>query len=114
MKTTDKILLALFCISVPLCVGAWFFDLRLLLILPALPLFCLQLLVCRKTAKRRLRLIPLSLVLLWAGCGGAILLLTSGWDQVLGLIMLWASISPAVGCVLGWLVWFILKKQGAV
>ena len=98
MKRTDKILLVLFLVSIPLCIFSWLFDIRLMLVLPFLPLFCLQLLICRRTGKRLLRLIPFGLVLLWAGFGGLILLLASGWDELLGLIMLFSSIAPAAGC----------------
>ena len=42
---TNQILLAVFLLSLVLCVGFWFWNIAWLLFLPALPAFCLQLLL---------------------------------------------------------------------
>jgi len=98
----DLWLLLLFFGSVPVCLWAGGLDIRWLLILPGLPVFFLQLLLCRRTGELGIRILPAALLLLFALSGGLILLVTSGWDALLGLIMLWSSVSPAVGIVLGW------------
>lgn len=98
----NVLLLVLFFLSLPVCLWAWFFDLRLLLFLPALPAFCIQLWLCRVTGSRKLRAIPFLVVALFAAVGGLILLTVTGWDGLLGLIMLLVSISPAVGILLAW------------
>jgi len=98
----DRYLAAAAVLSLPLCLWAWFFDIRLLLVLPAVPALCIQLLLCRRTGQFLLRLIPLVLVALFAGTGALILFLSSGWDGLLGLIMLFASIAPAAGILLAW------------
>ena len=102
-------LLAVMLLSAALCVGFWFWDITWLLYLPAIPFFCLQLLLCRMERWKPLRAAPLVLLAAVALWGGWICLTWSGWDALLGVILLLGAISPAVGSVLAWAVWGFLQ-----
>lgn len=119
---TDKILLAVFLLSMalafflifgwleiipvysidwPYWAQAWYIYLTLAV--PAIPVFCLQLLLCRN-AGRRFSILP-GLVII-----GAALYFTGGWltftpwDNLGYLILLLLCIAPAAGCILAWVV----------
>lgn len=98
----DLSLLMLFFCSVPVCLWAGGLDIRWLLILPGLPVFFLQLLLCRRTGELGIRILPTALLLLFALTGGIIVLVGVGWDTLLGWIMLLASIAPAIAILLAW------------
>ena len=97
---TDLILLILFFLSMAVCVVLWFVDLMLLLYVPVMPAFCIQLWLCRRSTSRPLRATPLIVIAAFAALGGVVVLGSNGWDQLLGWIMMLISISPAVGCLL--------------
>lgn len=103
----NQLLLGGFLLSLALCVWAWFSDIRLILLIPAFPFFCVQLLLLRMTRARFCLFFPIALDLLLAFFGAFLWLLGPGWDTLLGLILLCAAIAPAVGCLLGWLVYLL-------
>ena len=106
MKNRWNLLLSVLTIlSATLCLFAWVIDIRLMLFLPALPAFCLQMLLCRKTRRYALWPIPLLCVALFCLAGAWIVQMEPGLDGILGLIMMFASISPTVGCVLALAIW---------
>lgn len=107
----NQCLLGGFILSLALCVWVWFYDIRLILFLPSISFFFIQILLFRVTCSRFYRSFPIVLDLLMAAVGALLCLLGRSWDALLGLILLCASISPAVGCVLGWLVWTIRAKK---
>lgn len=108
---TNHILLCTFLLSLSLCILAWLFEIRLLLVLPALPFFCVQLLLCRVTRRGWLRAMPILCVALFCLTGAGLCLFGRSWDTLLGLIMLFASISLAVGCALGWAVYGLTHSR---
>lgn len=95
-------LLLVFALSMPMCVWAWFFDITLLLYLPALPFFCAQLWLCRVTKRVWLRLLPLLPIVLLLGLALSYYLWGSGWDMLGALIFSLMAISPAAGVLLAW------------
>ncbi len=112
MKTKlDLVLLALFLLSLPVCVWAWFGDIVLLLYITVIPFFCLQLLLCRVTRSLTARLVPVLPVLLALASALYYLVFGSGWDTLAALIFALASIAPTVGILLGWLVWWLVKRR---
>ena len=108
---TNRILLTAGVLTLVLCGFSFSVDVRLLLFLPALPAFCFQYLVLRMTPDRVLRLFPLFLLALWAGVGWLILVLASGWDGLLGVLMLYTSIAPAVGLAAAGLFFFLHRRK---
>jgi len=104
-------LLAAGVLGIVLSVVMWIVDLRLLLFVPAIPAFCFQLFACRATQRRWLRLIPFGCVLLFFLTGAGIWVVYDSWDELLGVIMVLASISPAVGCLLGAGTYLMSKKE---
>lgn len=112
MKTKlDLVLLALFLLSLPLCVWAWFGNIVLLLYITVVPFFCLQLLLCRVTDCPTARLVPALPVLLTLVSTLYYLVRDSGWDRLAALIFGLAAIAPTVGILLGWLVWWLVKRR---
>lgn len=111
---TNHILLAVFLLSLALCVGFWFWDITWLLFLPTLPVFCLQLLLCRMGRWRFLAAVPLLLAATMAGLGFYYAQQPGFGAGVFGLILLLGAISPAAGAVLAWAVWGFhqLYKRG--
>ena len=125
---TDKILLAVFLLSlpayalilltyleiIPVDFPLELFSLRawLALTFSAVPSFCLQLLLCRK-ARRWVAVIPALVIVgsaLWFAYG---FFTATGWDTLGWGILMLLSIAPAVGCVLGWAVygcWRLYRK----
>lgn len=69
------------------------------------PVFCLQVLLCRAAKWRWVKFIPLALLSLTAFVGAMYLfgVWGSGWDALGGGIMLVFCIAPAAGCCLGWM-----------
>lgn len=125
---TDNILLAVFLLSLALYIAAipqylnglpldwpdWLFTACAWLAISfhAIPMFCLQLLLCRKT-RRWVAAAPTLVIV------GAVLWFTygfftaTGWDTLGWSIMMVLSIAPAVGCALGWAVyglWRLYRK----
>lgn len=107
----DLVLLAGFMLSLPVCVWAWFSNMVLLLFITVVPFFCLQLLLCRLTGSLTARLVPVAPVLL--SLAGALFYTVrdSGWDRLAALIFALASIAPAAGLLLGWLVWWLMARR---
>lgn len=122
---TDKILLTVFLLSlpayalilltyleiIPVDFPLELFSLRawLALTFSAVPAFCLQFLLCRRT-RRRIAAIPAVAVIgaaLWFAYG---FFTATGWDTLGWGILMLLSIAPAVGFTLAWIVWFVLKK----
>lgn len=132
---TDKILLVVFSVTLPLHI---FIVLTYLEIIPivekwtwpywaqewyaylalgflAVPVFCLQLLLCRRT-RRRVAAIPALVIV------GAALLFAYGyftatdWDTLGWGILLLLCIAPAAGCALAWAVYGFhqLYKRGDI
>lgn len=105
MKTDlDRFLLFAALFFLGLSAASWWVDIRGLLFLPGCSLFCFQLLACRTAEGWGGRLAPLLALLAWAGVGLLIAIYTPGWDGLLGAIMLYASIAPAIGIVLAWII----------
>lgn len=102
---TNQILLAVFLLSLVLCAGIWFWNIAWLLFLPALPAFCLQLLLCRMERWKFLRAVPLVLAAAMAGLGFYYAQQPGFGAGLFGVILLLGAISPAVGAVLAWAVW---------
>ncbi len=114
---TDKILLAVFLLSLTFYVfvlprlfesialdsPAWMYTLHpwLSMTFHAIPAFCLQLLLCRRT-RRWIAALPALAVIgtaLWSTYG---FFTSTGWDTLgYGVIMLLCA-APAVGCALAW------------
>ena len=132
---TDKILLAVFSVTLPLHI---FIVLTYLEIIPivdhwswpdwahtcyawlalgffAVPVFCIQLLLCRRT-RRWVAAIPALVIVgaaLWFACGW---LTATGWDTLGWGILLLLCIAPAAGCALAWAVYGLhqLYKRGDI
>ena len=109
-RHSDLILLAVFLLSLPVCIWAWFWNIALLLYITAIPFFCLQLLLCRVSSRPAARLAPCLPVLLALAAALYYLVRDSGWDRLAALIFALAAIAPAVGIALGWLVWRLSRK----
>lgn len=122
---TDKILLTVFLLSLPayIWIALTYFEIVpikfpivlyslrawLTLTFSAVPAFCLQLLLCRRK-RRWIAAIP-AVAVIGAAFRSAYGFFTSpGWDTLGWLILLCLSAAPAAGCVLAWIVWFIMKK----
>lgn len=78
----------------------------------AVPVFCLQLLLCRKTPRWIAAIPALAIVgaVLWFACG---FFTATGWDTLGWGILLILSIAPAAGCFLAWAVyglWQLYRK----
>ena len=76
----------------------------------AVPAFCLQLLLCRKTRRWIAALPGLAVVGLafWAAYG---CVTSTGWDTLGYAILLFLCAAPAVGCVLAWMVFGCTMHQ---
>ena len=113
---TNQILLAVFLLSLALCVGFWLWNIVWLLFLPALPAFCLQLLLCRVGRWKLLRAVPLVLAAAMALLGFYYAQQPGFGAGLFGVILLLGAISPAVGAVLAWAVWGFhpLHKRGDI
>ncbi len=130
-KRTDKILLAIFLLSLVFYVfllpryleiisfsgPAWMFPIlsRLSLTFHAVPAFCLQLLMCRKT-RRRVAAAPAIIIIgaaLWFAYG---FFTATGWDTLGWGILLFLTAAPAVGCALAWAAYGLHRayKRGGI
>lgn len=75
------------------------------------PIFALQLLLCRQTGRGKffaaaLTILIFTLLCLFIqGVVGA-----HGWDVVGWYLLMMYTIAPAVGCVLAWLVWGLSRR----
>ena len=113
MGKTDKILLTLFLMSLaaylviflsafwdlPLNIPPW--HQGLLLYFHSIPMFFLQLLLCR-LAKPHWRLFaPLMLLLV----PGLVFVGSAGWAVLGWVLFLYWCAAPAAGCILAWVVW---------
>lgn len=128
---TDKILLAVFAVTlllyifivltyleiIPVDFPLELFSLRawLALTFSAVPAFCLQFLLCRRT-RRWVASIPAVAVIgaaLWFAYG---FFTATGWDSLGWGVLLVLSIAPAVGCALAWAVYGFhqLYKRGDI
>ena len=112
MKNKWNILLLLiYLISAPICAVLAITSLGVFaLVLPVLPAFCSQLLLCRVSKRTWVRCLPLVPVAVLLGIAGFYLVRDSGWDRLAALIFGLASIAPAVGDGLGWGVWYLGKR----
>ena len=117
MDKTDKILLTLFLMSLaaylviflsafwdlPLNIPPW--HQGLLLYFHSIPMFFLQLLLCR-LAKPHWRLFaPLMLLLV----PGLVLVGSAGWAVLGWVLFLYWCTAPTAGCILAWIVWGVGK-----
>ena len=119
---TDKILLAVFLLSLAVYVidiifgKGGFWEVCLVLSLHGVPVFCLQMLLCRKV-RRWGAAIP-TVILLGAALFFAYgSLTTTGWDSLGYAIFLAFSVAPAVGSTLAWAVfgcWRLYKRRKAL
>lgn len=113
---TDKILLAVFLLTLAAYAAVITYgngtslEMRLVFSLHAVPVFCLQLLLCRKV-RRWVAAIPALILVAAALFFSFGWLTTTGWDSLGYAIFLAFTAAPAVGCILAWIVWFILKKR---
>lgn len=108
------LLLAVYLISAPVCAVLSITNLGLLsLVLPVLPSFCSQLLLCRVSRRRWVQALPLLPVAALLAMAGFYLVRDSGWDRLAALIFGVAGIAPAVGVGLGWALWLFceFRKQ---
>ena len=108
----NVILLILWLVTAAACVVNWltFLDLPAF-ILPVVPAFCSQLLLCRLTQKGWVRALPVLPVPALLAVAGWYAIFGSGWDMLAALIFGLAAIAPAVGVILGWLVWRLARQN---
>ncbi|MBQ3134535.1 MAG: hypothetical protein IJB75_01820 [Oscillospiraceae bacterium] len=103
-------LLILWLAGAVLCIWNWLSFINIpSFILPLFPAFCSQLLLCRVTKNGYLRALPALPVLGLLAIAGWYAIFGSGWDMLAALIFALAAISPAVGAVFGWLVWWLTE-----
>lgn len=76
-----------------------------------IPVFCVQLLLCRIGEYPLTRLIPTFLTVGAAVIFGLGLLTSTGWDALGWGILLCLTAAPAVGCVLAWVVYGIQRMN---
>lgn len=106
-KRTDFILLTVLLLSLAVYAAnivygmEYPFNVYLLLGFHAIPAFCLQLLLCRRT-RRWVASLSLPLLALAALFFAYKSYISTGWDGLGWLILLGLCIAPAVGCVLAW------------
>lgn len=80
----------------------------LVLIVHAVPAFCLQFLLCR-AAKRWAAAVPAVLAVGAALVCGLGLCTATGWDALGWGVLLILCIAPVVGCALGWAVYGVQR-----
>ena len=81
----------------------------LTLTLPALPVFCLQLLLCRRS-RRWVAALPGVVLLGGVLCFSWGFLTATGWDTLGWGILLVLSLPPAAGCALAWMVYGLRRR----
>lgn len=116
---TNRILLAVFLLSLAVYVPIFapcFSELPidpsplhqlLILYFHGVPMFCIQLLLCRLSKPWWWKLIPFLPILV----AGLVFMSFAEWYILGWILVLWWCAAPAVSCVLAWIVWFILKKR---
>lgn len=105
-------LLILWLVSTVACVVNWVTFLNLpSFILPVIPAFCSQLLLCRLSRRWFVLALPWLPVLGLLGIAGWYAIFGSGWDMLAALIFGLAAIAPAVGAGIGWLVWWLMQRN---
>ena len=101
-------LLAIWFVSAVVCVVNWLTFINIpSFVLPVIPAFCSQLLLCRVTKNGWLRALPALPVLGLLGLAGWYAIFGSGWDMLAALIFALAAIAPAAGVIIAWLVWWL-------
>ena len=105
-------LFVIWLVSAVLCTVNWltFLDVPSFL-LPIIPSFCSQWLLCRITKNGWLRALPLLPVLFLLSLAGFYLVRDSGWDRLAALIFALAAIAPAAGAGFGWLFWWVTDPK---
>ena len=102
-------------LSCALCIWAWLFSWQLLLVLPILPAFFLQVLIRRGGTEWRWLLSVHAVILLGAvGIGGLILLLGRNKELayvVFGLLLVAGGVSALVGCLLEWIIHRVRSRK---
>lgn len=86
-------------------------HLRLVLCFHAVPAFCIQMFAARRAKRKWLALLPSILLVSWFIFCLYNWITAIGWDTLGWVILLLGSIAPAVGCILAWIVWFVMKKR---
>lgn len=111
-KRLNITLLVLWLVSTAVSIVNWitFIDLPSF-VLPLIPAFCSQLLLCRVTKSGWLRALPALPVAALLALAGWHAIFGSGWDMLAALIFAFASIAPAVGVGLGWLAWWLMQRK---
>lgn len=106
------LLLAAYLITAPICTMLSINYLGVFaLVLPVVPAFCSQLLLCRVSGRTWVRCLPLVPVLILLSMAMFYLVRDSGWDRLAALLIGLASIAPAVGNGLGWGAWYLAERR---
>ena len=84
---------------------------RLVLYVHCIPMFFVQLLLCRLSKRWWWRLIPFLPILVV----GFVFMHFAEWYILGWILVLWWSVAPTVGCLLAWAVFFLrrARKEGA-
>lgn len=77
----------------------------LVLYFHSVPMFFVQLLLCRLSKRWRWRLVPFLPILVV----GLVFMSFAGWHILGWILVLFWSIAPTVGCVLAWAVYKVCK-----
>lgn len=106
------LLLAVYLITAPICTVISINYLGVFaLILPVVPAFCSQLLLCRVSKRTWVRCLPFVPVVMLLSIAMFYLVRDSGWDRLAALLIGLASIAPVAGTALGWGVWYLGKRR---
>lgn len=117
MNKTDRIWLCSFAITlivyllifiscfteIPINRPTW--HIRLLLYFHIIPMFCLQLLLCRRARVRWRLMIPIILL----AVPGFIFLNSIDWDIGGWIFFLIWCVAPLLGCMVAWVVWGVME-----
>ena len=106
----NRHLLIALVLGTALSAAAFFIDIRMVFFAPAVPFFCAQLLLLRKTKRLWLRLLPVYPIVLLLLAAGYYWFFGTGWDALAALIFGLMSIGPAVGCVVAAAVHHFVEK----
>ena len=79
----------------------------LILYFHSIPMFLIQLLLFRLSRPWWWKLVPFLPMLIV----GLAFLRIAEWYILAWILVLWWYASPAVGCILAWIVWFVMKKR---
>lgn len=106
------VLLVCFCISCVLCIWAWLFAWQLLLVLPILPAFFLQVLARRGGKEWKWLLYVHTVILLcFVGLGAMLLPVEQGWDSLYGMLMLAGGVCALAGCLVEWIIHRVRSRK---